>query len=315
MSTDLPDLASLSASGKALRGARYALAGVKIVATRPRLWVYLVAPVVITLGMFLGMSVTAWGVISWGLSFVWTPGPNASAWLAGAWWFLALAAKLMAVGTIGLGVYFAAGLIATPFNDRLSEHVETSALGPYEEAFSWRVLMGDLALSLSHSLLSLALWITVMVASLAMNLIPVVGSVASFAIGTTATAMFLARESMDGCMSRRRLSYGHKYRILMAQLPMMLGFGVVASLMLWIPFLNFLLLPMAVAGGTLMYCHLEQQGLIPDVNGAPGYTPNRSRVAALADHQVESDGLDERIADREPLHAHLHPSSVPRDAG
>jgi CysZ protein len=302
----VPDLRGLSTTGKVLRGARYALAGVRLVAFQPGLWGYLVAPVSIVLVLFFGGSFFAWQGVGFALGWLWVPGAEAGAMWWGAWWLLGLAVKLMVVGTLALALYFTAGLIATPFNDRLSEHVETSVLGPYEEPFSWRVLLIDLLISVGHSVVSLTLWITVMLCSFVLNLIPGIGSVASFVIGTIATAMFLSREAADGCMSRRRMSFGHKFRVVMQHAPLFFGFGTIAACMLWIPFLNFLLLPMAVAGGTLMYCHLEQQGLIPDDQGSLGYVPTRARVAALADHGAERDGLgagDAREREREPLHA------------
>jgi CysZ protein len=302
---DIPNLRDLSSSRKVMRGARYALAGVRLVAFQPSLWGYLVAPVSIMLLLFFGGAFFAWHGIGLALGMLWTPGAGASAMWAGAWWLLGIFVKLMAVGTLALGLYFTAGLIATPFNDRLSEHVETSVLGPYEEPFSWRVLVTDLLISVTHSVVSLTIWITVMVFSFVLNLIPGIGSVASFVIGTVATAMFLSREAADGCMSRRRMSFGHKFRVVMQHSSLFFGFGVVASCMLWIPFLNFLLLPMAVAGGTLMYCHLEQQGLIPDEQGSLGYVPTRTRVAALADHGAERDGFGEFAHEREREALHV----------
>ncbi|MEZ4235515.1 MAG: EI24 domain-containing protein [Myxococcota bacterium] len=302
----VPDLRDLSATRKLLRGARYALAGVRLVLLRPSLWGYLVAPASITILLFFGVSFFAWQGIGLLLGLLWTPGAHSSALFAGLWWVFGLLVKVTAVATTALALYFTAGLIATPFNDRLSEQIETSVLGPYEEPFSWKVMAADLAVSVSHSLVSLTLWLTVMVSGLMLNLVPGIGSVASFLVGGLCTSLFLSREAMDGCLSRRRMSFGHKFRIVVQHFPLFLGFGIVASCMLWVPFLNFLLLPMAVAGGTLMYCHLEQQGLIPDAQGNLGFISERARVAALADHGAERDGLGHvhpPHREREPLHA------------
>jgi CysZ protein len=286
------ELASLSNTARFLQGIRYALRGIRVVAGQPALWSLIVAPVIILLGVFFGSSFFAWQLIGWLLDLVWTPGPQSGWFTSGAWVLFGLVVRLMFVGTIGLFLYFTAGLIATPFNDRLSESVETMVLGPYEEPFSWRVLLGDLLNSAGHTALSLLIWVAVMGIAFLLNLLPGIGSVFSFALGTAATALFIGREAMDGSMSRRRMSYGHKYRIVIQHFPMVFGFGLVVSLLLWIPFLNFVLLPMAVAGGTLMYCHLEQQGLVPDSHGRPGYLPTRARVMALADDGAQVDELE-----------------------
>lgn len=297
------ELQSLSSTARFLQGIRYALRGIRLVAGQPGLWSLIIAPVVILLGVFFGTSFFAWQAIGWGMNLLWHPGPHTN-WLAtGAWVAFGLVVKLMVIGATGLLLYFTAGLIATPFNDRLSETVETMVLGPYEEPFDWRVALGDLGNSLAHTALSLSIWATVMTVAFFLNLIPGIGSVFSFVLGAGATAVFIGRESMDGCMSRRRMSYGHKYRVVLAHFPMVFGFGLVVSALLWIPFLNFVLLPMAVAGGSLMYCHLEQQGLVPDKGGKAGYLPTRARVTALADHGAQVDELPEREAIRAE-HAH-----------
>ena len=306
--TELPDLENISSLRKVWRGARYALGGVWLITARPSLWGYLIAPASITLLLFFGVSFFAWHGIGMAMDALWTPGVDTSLFTIGVWMTIELLVRVMAIGTTALALYFAAGLVATPFNDRLSEHVETSILGPYEEPFSWRVMAVDLAISVSHSLLSLTIWLTVMLFSFVLNLIPGAGTVASFAVGTVATAVFLSREAIDGCMSRRRMSYGHKFRVMIQHFPLFLGFGVVASCMLWVPFLNFLLLPMAVAGGTRMYCHLEQLGLVPDSDGNLGYVPSRSRVAALADGGEPYDAFGDftHPPSRAPSHARAH---------
>jgi uncharacterized protein involved in cysteine biosynthesis len=168
-------------------------------------------------------------------------------------------------------------------------------LGPYDEPFSWRQTLGDLKNSVIHSALSLGLWLSVMIASLVLNLLPVAGSVLSFAIGVAATTMFVARESMDGAMSRRRMRYRHKLRVIVAHPWLMLGFGLVVATLLWIPLLNFVILPMAVAGGTVMFCQLEKLRLVPHEDGKVGFTSARHRVEALADR-----GLTEEFALPQP---------------
>lgn len=295
------ELRSLSKTRSFLQGVRYALRGIRVVAGQPGLWSLVMAPAIILLGVFFGTSFFAWNLIGWAMSLLWTPGPQTGWFATGAWVTLGLVVKLMVIGTTGLFLYFTAGLFATPFNDRLSESVETQVLGPYEEPFDWRVLLGDLWNSVGHTALSLLIWVAVMGVAFLLNLIPGIGSVFSFVLGASATAIFIGREAMDGCMSRRRMTYDHKYRIVFSQFWMVFGFGLVVSALLWIPFLNFVLLPMAVAGGSLMYCHLEQEGLIPDSSGRPGYLPTRGRVKALADEGAQVDELSP-ARERERVH-------------
>jgi CysZ protein len=301
----MDELRQLGRGRQFLRGIRYAFAGMRLVATHPRLWPYVLAPALITVSLFVGVVLVAWPGFGMLLDALWTPaehGLGVKVLWYGFWWFV----RFLVVAIAAFVLYFTSGLFATPFNDRLSEEVETLVLGPYTEPFSLRQLLGDLANSLLHSTLSLALWLTILLASTALNLVPVFGSVASVAIGWFATAVFLARESVDGTLSRRRMTFRHKLRVVWAQLPMMLGLGTVAALLLWIPLMNFLILPMMIAGATLMYCHLEQAGLVPDAAGATGYKSPRLRNALLADHDLGDEELDQEIrvvAERERAEA------------
>jgi CysZ protein len=293
MSVPRIELRNLSATQSFLAGTRFALLGMRVVASRPWWWGYLLAPLAILLTFFVGAALVSWTSVGWLMGAIWTPGPESSWWMSGAWVTLGVIVRLVLVGLVGLVLYFLAGLVATPFNDRLSDKVERMMLGQYEEPFSWRVLMGDLANSLAHSSLSLALWFTVMVCAFFLNLLPIVGSVLSLFVGTVATAVFMGRESLDGCMSRRRMSYGHKYRLILSQFPLVFGFGLVGSVLLWIPFLNFVMLPIAVVGGTLLYCELERQGLVPDPRGNLGYRPIRHVPPAELPHYDD-------LSDEEP---------------
>jgi uncharacterized protein involved in cysteine biosynthesis len=126
-----------------LRGGRYAL----------------VAPVMITLCLFIGLVLVAFPGFSMALDQVWAPTESTSWWVSFAWTCFRLFVQVSIVAFGTLVLYFTSGLIATPFYDRLSEHVETMALGPYEEPFSWRQTLGDLAYSVVHSALALTVWL------------------------------------------------------------------------------------------------------------------------------------------------------------
>jgi CysZ protein len=300
------ELTNLTAAQSFLAGVRFALLGMRVVAARPWWWGYLLAPVTILLTFFVVAALVSWASVGFLMGLVWTPGPESSWLLSGMWVTLGVLVRLVLVGLVGLVLYFLAGLVATPFNDRLSDKVERMVLGQYEEPFSWRVLLGDLANSLAHSSLSLVLWFTVMVCAFFLNVLPGVGSVLSLLVGTVATAIFMGRESLDGCMSRRRMSYGHKYRLLLSQFPLVFGFGLVVSVLLWIPFLNFVMLPIAVVGGTLLYCELERQGLVPDPRGNLGYRPIRHVQPAELPHY---DDLSDEVPDRQRVPQDQQPLS------
>jgi CysZ protein len=161
--------------------------------------------------------------------------------------------------TLGIVVVYAlAGILATPFTDYLSEKVEESALGPRENGFQWKVFLGDIWLSVSHSLLNLVLYLALLLPMLALNLVPVAGNILFVAGSSVLTIYFLARDMLDGPLSRRRLSFRNKLRYIWRHRALTAGLGAASAILLWVPLLNFLCLPLAMTGGTLLFCDLER---------------------------------------------------------
>lgn len=161
-----------------------------------------------------------------------------------------------------LVVYLASGLLALPFNELLSESVERIELGDNGEESTWKQVAGDIGLSVAHSILGVTLWLVVMIPIFMLNLIPAVGSFAAAILAWLATALFLARELMDSPLSRRRMGFAHKVKLAWGHRETLLGLGGVAAMMLWVPMLNFLMMPVAVTAGTLFYCDLVRAGTL-----------------------------------------------------
>ena len=162
-----------------------------------------------------------------------------------------------------LFVYVFSSLVALPFNERLSEHVEIDALGEASESITIGRVVGDIWLSLTHSIGAGLIWIAAMLVALLVNLIPVVGPIVYIVIAWAVTALFLAREVIDSSLSRHRLSFLEKVRVVRRHYTVLLGLGGAAAMVLWVPFFNFLMMPISVVGGTLFYCDLVRDGHVP----------------------------------------------------
>jgi CysZ protein len=270
--TDLepPDFASLTTLQQVGWGARYALRGARIIVGHPSLWGYVLAPVALMGTAFvMGSGFVLW-FVGWVTSWVWVPGPDTSATAALLYTVALWGLRLGLVASLLLLLYLTAGLIATPFNDRLSDQIERKLLRTGAEEWTFDQFLRDLGWSLAHSALSLVVYLLVMGVLLLLNLLPGVGSAVAFVVGSGVSAAFFAREAMDGSFSRRRMGYLEKWRMVMAHWPLTLGFGLCVSAAMWLPLLNFLVLPMSVAGGTVLFCHLERAGrtrpnLLPEV--------------------------------------------------
>lgn len=239
------------------RGLAYPFAGIRWVLGHPSTWPLVGVPVALNVGLLLAGAWLAWSLAPALLAVVWAPGPHTPWLLQGVWLATAYLLRALAFLVLGVAMYFAAGFVAIPFNDRLSERVEADVVGAdaLVGSTSW---WGDLAVSVAHSLLALVLWAVAMVALFALNLVPGIGSLLAFPLSVLATAVFLAREMIDGPLSRRRLSFLAKLRVLAAHAPRTVPFGLAVALLLWVPGLNFLMMPMAVAGGTLLVLDLER---------------------------------------------------------
>ena len=262
MHPDVPD----GALAQFRTGLAFFRSGVSTVVGQPHLWPYVFIPVILTLSALVAAVLGSWSLIDWLTASLWAAAAGSTGW---AWllWAIRWMVRLTLLLGLSLAAYLVAGLVAVPFNDRLSDEIERQVLGPVEEPFDLSVLVGDLLMSLRHTLASLLLWATLMVLLFLLNLVPGVGSVLSTLGSLSVSWLLLARETMDGCMSRRRLAFLHKLRVVRANLWLCLGLGFGAWLCMWVPLMNFLVLPMAVAGGTQMFCWLELEGQIPNAEG------------------------------------------------
>ncbi|MBN2432693.1 MAG: EI24 domain-containing protein [Acidobacteria bacterium] len=252
-------------AGSALRlfwkGFGYPFRAARFLWRHPRLLILMVIPAVINMILLALVLVSA---ILWApdlTSLVWDRPELHSIWGGMLLVMWAIVTILLGFFLLTLGfvvIYALAGILATPFTGYLSEKVEGIHLGPPAGEFQWKVFLGDIWLSVSHSLLNLILYLALLLPLLLLNLLPVVGNVLFVAGSGILTVFFLARDMLDGPLSRRRLGFRAKFRYIWRHRALMAGLGAASALLLWIPLLNFLCLPVAMTGGTLLFCHLEQ---------------------------------------------------------
>ena len=158
-------------------------------------------------------------------------------------------------------VYFLGNVIAAPFNDLLSAKVEAIRLGLEEEPFSLSAFMADIGFTVKEELKRLGFFLLISMGLILLNVIPLVGSAAHFVIGGWLMLLFFALEYLDLPMARgRRHPFSQRWKVVRRNLVICTGFGTSTALLLGIPLLNFLCIPLAVVGGTLMYADLKEAG-------------------------------------------------------
>lgn len=228
--------------------------GLAFTLARPALWPWVALPVALMVFAILGVT---WGV------WTWTPGAFAAAFpppgpglLASLYW-AAVAYVMLVLFVAGVVVAWAAStVLATPFYDVLAANVEAAVNDRPEPPLTLSLLLGDAARSIAHTFLASLLFGAGSFALLLVGFVPVVDLLVPFAeLGLA--ALFVARELLDFPLSRRRLSFVEKLVFFRAHFWAFAGLGAVSTVLLCVPVLNFVSMPAAVVGATLLVVQLE----------------------------------------------------------
>jgi CysZ protein len=264
--TTPPDLRTASASQRFVHGFSLPITGARMMVERRELWPYAIGPVLLC-GLLLGVSAAL--TLSWGgtLMRALFDQPDATGWLARMgrtlWWMGNALIHLVLFGLLSVMSLFLTRILASPLYDRLSARVEAMVLGrPWSDEAGWTGVALDVWMGIAHSVLAVALYLALSCPLLLLHLIPFAGSLAYSGLGGALASFFIARETLDYSLSRRRFSFTGKLRLLWTHLAAVEGLGLASLIFLWVPFVNLLSMPAAVIGGTLLYCQLEQEGLI-----------------------------------------------------
>ena len=94
--------------------------------------------------------------------------------------------------------------------------------------------------------------------------VPVAGSVLYLVLSSTWSMFWIAVEHLSNPMARHLRPFGQVVTALRRRLPLALGVGAALYVMLWVPVLNFFLMPVAVVAGTLLYRALRQVNALPE---------------------------------------------------
>ncbi|MEW6350366.1 MAG: EI24 domain-containing protein [Thermodesulfobacteriota bacterium] len=233
----------------------YVLRGARFIASHRELWRYAAAPLAMSL-LLLGSSyIGAYYLLK-----------NLFSRFTVETWYWQIVYYVLAVlaGLVVLVVFFflitkAASALAGPFNDVLSQKTEALVTGGLTPATaSSGHVLNDCLRSLGHSLKILGLYVAVIGCGLPLLLIPGVGSLLFSAVCVLLSSYMFAYEYLGYPMDRRRLSFKEKRAFLRSNLVSAMGFGLGNVSIAMIPFINLLLIPSAVAGGTLLYLHITR---------------------------------------------------------
>lgn len=174
-------------------------------------------------------------------------------WLAWLHWLLWVLFVLTVLVVIFYAFSLVANAIAAPFNGLLAERVEKMIhpngrvpLPPGES--SWRDLLFSPLTELRKLLYFIGWAIPIVIVSFVPG-----ANVAAPVLWVAFTSWMLALEYADYPLSNRGLNFRDQRRLLRQHGLLTLGFGGMTLLLTLIPVLNFLAMPAAVVGATLMW--------------------------------------------------------------
>jgi CysZ protein len=235
------------------RGFFLVFRGARLLLRNPRLLKYIIIPFLINVAVF-SLS------IFFGLHFfqdvVTRLLPQGDAWYWAvvfyAFWTVAVLVTLVLVF---FSFTVVGNLIASPFNELLSERTEELLLGKStEEPFALGAFFRDMGRVWLVEIRKMAVFVLAMAALLLLNLLPLVGSLLYGFLSILLTLFFLAWEYLGFVHERKRHTFREQRQYLMLRKGLVLGFAAGVLLMLAIPFMQLFCIPVAVVGATLLWC-------------------------------------------------------------
>ncbi len=236
-----------------IHGAKCALSGFSLI-RRPGVKRFVVIP--LTINILLFAAAIFYGSQQIGLAISWLVG-SLPWWLqwASAFidWFSWIIFGLLSLIILFYTFTIVANVLSSPFNSYLAEKVEVSLRG-YQPPSAGKV--GGTFTAIINSIRSemgkLLYFISRLLPMLIISVIPGLNIFAP-ALWFIFGAWMLALEYMDYPMGNHEMNFREQRRQLKQHRALVLGFGSVIMFMTMVPILNFLAMPVAVAGATKLW--------------------------------------------------------------
>jgi len=223
----------------------------KFIKGHPSLLKYIAIP-------FLINVVLLSAAVYWGLSFFnsivvhYIPQGDAWYWVILSY-FLWTVAILMTMVLVFFGFTVTGAIIASPFNDILSEKTEELLSGiPNEEPFVFRVFLKDALQTVIDESKKIVIFVILMLLLLPLNLLPG-GTLPYSILSILLTVFFLVVEYTGYVFARKHQTFKDQRLFIFGRKFMMLGFGFGLMGVLAVPFLQFFCIPLGVVGATQLW--------------------------------------------------------------
>lgn len=240
-----------------VRGFCYPFNSFAFVRRHPRLYAFIVLPVLINILCFCL-------VIYFGFDFYWrwvmSWIPQGEAWY---WLILNYVLLLVAIVVVLVLLFFSfaavGSLLASPFNDILSAKTELLLGGRAQEApLSIVGLWRDAGLTMLTEAKKIGVFLVGMAALLLLHFLPLVGTMLYPVLSLAWTAFFLVMEYTGYVFARQRLSFKAQRQVVYRNAALMSGFGLGMFCLLAIPFLQFFCIPLGVVGAVRLLAEANE---------------------------------------------------------
>lgn len=234
-----------------MAGARMFTAGFGIMRRNPRLWLLGTVPALIAAILMTGVFVLAFywvgDLVAWATPFAddWSDDGRQNLRIALS---VVLMIAVLAVGVITFTAVTL--LIGGPFYEYIAEKVEDQLGGKvagYHASWLRMFVRG-----LRDSILLVAVSVLCTLPLFCLGFIPVIGQTVIPVLAVSVGGWILALELVGVPFHRRGLRLGDRHRRLKTRRALTLGFGMPAYLVCAVPLAAIVVMPAAVAGGTLL---------------------------------------------------------------
>lgn len=229
------------------RGFAYPFRAGHFLISHPRLYLYVLIPFLINLVVF---SLAVWIGLDFFNTTVESMIPVGDAWYWVVLYYFLWVIAVLATAVLVFFLFAIVGnLIASPFNDILSEKTEALLTGrTRSEPFDLKAFIRDSLHTLLDELLKISAFLGGMVVLFLLFLLPAVGPVLYSVLSVLWTALFLVVEYTGYVFSRHKLVFRDQRQFIRQRKLASVGFGTGSLCLLAIPFLQFFTIPLGVIG-------------------------------------------------------------------
>lgn len=239
---------------KPLIGATYLLRGFKLI-IKPGVFPYVIVPMLINITLFAGVLLLSIGQFELLLGWLMPQLPDYLQWLAWLFWLLFVLTTLV---VIFFTFSLVANIIAAPFNGLLAEAVERHLTGSAPgSSGGWKQALAEAPQAIGNEIRKLGYFVRIAIPLLILFLIPVLNLVAPL-LWFLFSAWMLALEYSDYPLGNRGMYFRQQRPLVRQHGGLAMGFGMATMAATMIPLVNFLVMPVAVAGATAMWVENEK---------------------------------------------------------